>query len=86
MAMESAAPTALRDPSAAPDFVEFRGIGDLLAWFGLLPAPRHPAGRGDRAARAEALLRRLGPWRRHRGFRVPLQVLEDVLEEVRREF
>ncbi len=67
-------------PDPAEELVEFRGIGELLAWFGILPARGREGGREEAARRAEGLLRRLGPWRWRRGFRVPRAVLDALAD------
>jgi hypothetical protein len=60
------------------DPVEFRGQGELLAWLGILPVRGSGRSRGQAAAEAEAVLRRLGPWRWRRGYRIPRSVLDEL--------
>lgn len=69
----------MTDPT---DTVEFRGPGELLAWLGILPVRGSGRTREEAAAEAEAALRRLGPWRWRRGFRVPMEVLVGVRGEL----
>jgi hypothetical protein len=64
------------------DPIDFRGPGELLAWLGILPVRGSGRTRDQAAYEAEAALRRLGPWRWRRGFRVPAEVLEGVRGEL----